>query len=82
MDSRSHRELVMEDGTTIQHISQSNNGVQRKYVGDLSIKDDSEEPLLQESESRFVLFPIKYHEIWQMYKKAEASFWTCVYPSA
>jgi ribonucleoside-diphosphate reductase subunit M2 len=23
-----------------------------------------------------VLFPIKYHEVWQMYKKAEASFWT------
>ncbi len=26
--------------------------------------------------NRFVLFPIKYHEVWQMYKKAEASFWT------
>jgi ribonucleoside-diphosphate reductase subunit M2 len=25
---------------------------------------------------RFVLFPIQYHEVWQMYKKAEASFWT------
>ncbi|EED22111.1 ribonucleotide reductase small subunit RnrA, putative [Talaromyces stipitatus ATCC 10500] len=34
------------------------------------------EPLLQENPHRFVLFPIKYHEIWQMYKKAEASFWT------
>lgn len=22
------------------------------------------------------MFPIRYHEIWQMYKKAEASFWT------
>ncbi|QSL64841.1 hypothetical protein MERGE_002145 [Pneumocystis wakefieldiae] len=35
-----------------------------------------EEPLLMENKKRFVLFPIKYHEIWQMYKKAEASFWT------
>ncbi|KAK4193585.1 ribonucleotide reductase [Podospora australis] len=35
-----------------------------------------DEPLLQENPNRFVLFPIKYHEIWQMYKKAEASFWT------
>src|SRR4051794_26583185 len=25
--------------------------------------------------TRFVLFPIDYHEVWQMYKKAEASFW-------
>ncbi|CEJ81380.1 Putative Ribonucleotide reductase M2 B [[Torrubiella] hemipterigena] len=35
-----------------------------------------DEPILQENPNRFVLFPIKYHEIWQMYKKAEASFWT------
>ncbi|KAJ8122189.1 hypothetical protein O1611_g9903 [Lasiodiplodia mahajangana] len=38
--------------------------------------EEAEEPLLQENPQRFVLFPIKYHEIWQMYKKAEASFWT------
>ncbi|KAI1111568.1 ribonucleoside-diphosphate reductase small subunit [Nemania sp. NC0429] len=38
--------------------------------------DEAEEPILQENPQRFVLFPIKYHEIWQMYKKAEASFWT------
>ncbi|KAG4306035.1 hypothetical protein PORY_000023 [Pneumocystis oryctolagi] len=37
---------------------------------------DEDEPLLMENKKRFVLFPIKYHEIWQMYKKAEASFWT------
>ena len=30
----------------------------------------------QISKKRFVLFPIKYKEIWQAYKKAEASFWT------
>ncbi|KAI4526726.1 ribonucleotide reductase [Schizophyllum commune H4-8] len=36
----------------------------------------TEEPLLKESIRRFVLFPIQYPEIWQMYKKAEASFWT------
>ncbi|QIW94997.1 hypothetical protein AMS68_000515 [Peltaster fructicola] len=38
--------------------------------------DEAIEPILQENPQRFVLFPIKYHEIWQMYKKAEASFWT------
>lgn len=36
----------------------------------------SEEPLLKENPRRFVIFPIQYHDIWQMYKKAEASFWT------
>ena len=34
------------------------------------------EPLLKEDKSRFVLFPIKHNDIWEMYKKAEASFWT------
>uniref|UniRef100_A0A5F4VTA0 Ribonucleoside-diphosphate reductase subunit M2 n=1 Tax=Callithrix jacchus TaxID=9483 RepID=A0A5F4VTA0_CALJA len=35
-----------------------------------------EEPLLRANPRRFVIFPIKYQDIWQMYKKAEASFWT------
>lgn len=34
------------------------------------------EPILEENKDRFVLFPIKHQEIWEMYKKAEASFWT------
>jgi ribonucleoside-diphosphate reductase beta chain len=34
------------------------------------------EPILQENKDRFVLFPITHLDIWQMYKKAEASFWT------
>jgi ribonucleotide reductase beta subunit family protein with ferritin-like domain len=25
---------------------------------------------------RFILFPIQHNDIWQMYKKAEALFWT------
>ena len=37
---------------------------------------DQSEPLLRPNPSRFVLFPIQYHDIWKMYKKAEASFWT------
>lgn len=38
--------------------------------------DRDEEPLLKASKRRFVLFPIQYHELWTLYKKAEASFWT------
>jgi ribonucleoside-diphosphate reductase beta chain len=36
----------------------------------------NEEPILKENKDRFVLFPIKHNNIWEMYKKAEASFWT------
>ncbi|KAM9551456.1 ribonucleoside-diphosphate reductase subunit M2 [Salvelinus alpinus] len=53
----------------------------RKIFADSEPKDvekfnAEEEPLLKENPRRFVIFPIKYHDIWQMYKKAEASFWT------
>ncbi len=34
------------------------------------------EPLLKEEENRYVIFPIKNDEIWKMYKRAEANFWT------
>ena len=34
------------------------------------------EPILQENENRFVIFPIQHHDIWEWYKKMEASFWT------
>ena len=34
------------------------------------------EPILQVNNQRFVLFPIQHNDVWQMYKKAEASFWT------
>ena len=32
------------------------------------------EPILQD-DNRFVMFPIKYDDVWQMYKKALESFW-------
>jgi ribonucleoside-diphosphate reductase subunit M2 len=36
----------------------------------------ADEPLLRENPNRFVIFPIKYPDIWQFYKNAVASFWT------
>lgn len=40
------------------------------------VQNEVMEPLLAEDPLRFVLFPIKHHDIWEMYKKHEASFWT------
>jgi ribonucleoside-diphosphate reductase beta chain len=34
------------------------------------------EPILAPNKDRFVIFPIKHHDIWDWYKKQEASFWT------
>ena len=43
----------------------------RELSGDLA-----PEPLLADNPNRFVLFPIQYERIWDMYKQHEASFWT------
>ena len=34
------------------------------------------EPLLDPNPERFCAFPIKWNQVWEMYKKSEASFWT------
>jgi len=34
------------------------------------------EPILLENKDRFVLFPIRFHDLWAYYKNSEASFWT------
>ncbi|KAG9453848.1 hypothetical protein H6P81_006752 [Aristolochia fimbriata] len=37
---------------------------------------EEEEPVLVEQSQRFCMLPIRYKQLWEMYKKAEASFWT------
>jgi len=37
---------------------------------------EKSDPLLQENPRRWVLFPIQYPSVYEMYKKHEASFWT------
>jgi ribonucleoside-diphosphate reductase beta chain len=38
--------------------------------------DASKEEILKENPSRFVLFPIKYNDIYKLYKESLGSFWT------
>lgn len=72
--------------TSIENLSISNNKenadnvVAKKaskdiYNSDMTTKV-SEEPLLRDNPNRFVILPIQYDDIWRMYKKAQASFWT------
>ncbi|KAM3727349.1 Ribonucleoside-diphosphate reductase small chain [Dirofilaria immitis] len=39
-------------------------------------RESIEEILLTENPNRFVIFPIRFYDIWDFYKKALASFWT------
>lgn len=45
------------------------------YVSD-ETSQKSDETILQPNPHRFCMFPIKFPSIWEMYKKAESSFWT------
>ena len=65
-------------------INKENAGVVKngkKVVKDITetkmvSREVSKEPLLAENPKRFVILPIQYNDIWMMYKKAQASFWT------
>jgi len=48
----------------------------KKWIQEEQERLIREEPLLRPNSRRFVILPIQYPDIWQMYKKAEASFWT------
>lgn len=37
---------------------------------------EKQDPLLKENPRRWVMFPLQYPQVWEMYKKHEASFWT------
>lgn len=39
-------------------------------------RKEKAEPLLEHNPGRFVIFPIAHKAVWDMYKKAEGSFWT------
>merc|ERR1712045_450633 len=72
--------------TSIENLSissnkeNSNNVVAKKATKDIYKSDmttnASEEPLLRDNPNRFVILPIQYDDIWRMYKKVQASFWT------
>ncbi|KAL2922002.1 Ribonucleoside-diphosphate reductase small chain A [Bienertia sinuspersici] len=38
--------------------------------------EQDEELILMEQSERFCMFPVRYNQLWEMYKKAQASFWT------
>ena len=42
----------------------------------MSIVNTDQEILTDQEEKRYVIFPIRHDKFWEMYKKAEANFWT------
>ena len=71
--------ISISDKENVQ-ISKDTNGkkeLPKKDITQTSMAVDfSQEPLLKDNPNRFVILPIQYDDIWAMYKKAQASFWT------
>ncbi|CEF70061.1 Ribonucleoside-diphosphate reductase subunit M2 [Strongyloides ratti] len=62
--------------TTEEILHEKNTSVLEGDSNKKEEKPEFVEPLLKENPNRFVIFPLRHHDIWQFYKKAVASFWT------
>ena len=73
----SKEELINRCGSVVKTYPQIMlNG---KLIGDVFKLEDyleDYEPLLEENPNRFTIFPIKHHNLWELYKKAQMSNWT------
>lgn len=73
-ESQKQNVIVPTETAPIKPYSQQEKKVaKQKKVIEHKLDD---EPLLRENPRRFVVFPIQFDDIWHMYKKAVASFWT------
>ena len=54
--------------------------VNGEHIGDnFALEDyieDNYDPILEENNNRYTVFPIKYHNLWELYKKSQMSNWT------
>ncbi|KAK9502661.1 hypothetical protein O3M35_011386 [Rhynocoris fuscipes] len=74
---KSPRKLgTLQENRNINNVHEISKEKTKEKEHNISKFDPELEPLLRENPRRFVVFPIEYHDIWEMYKKAEASFWT------
>ena len=48
---------------------------EKKILSLTEMNNEHNEPLLNPTKQRFSLFPIKYLDLWKLYKEAKASFW-------
>ena len=69
-------EHTQEDLTTTDLNTTTEASVQTSIEEVLPENTVVSEPILEDNPNRFVLFPIQHNDIWNFYKKSEASFWT------
>jgi ribonucleotide reductase beta subunit family protein with ferritin-like domain len=82
------REIIVSDASSLKDLVKVQKSKSRQitfpqvYFGNVCIggyehlRDKLEEPLLKENPLRFSPFPIEHSDMYDMYKKSVASFWT------
>lgn len=67
-------------GTLVVGLKNDSDEKNKSFMSEFKLKELSgtllPEPYLVSNPNRFVLFPIQETDVWDMYKKAEACFWT------
>jgi ribonucleotide reductase beta subunit family protein with ferritin-like domain len=72
---RCHAQALAERTTRDQETMTMSEAHDVVSDGDKVPLDPEMEPLLKETSARFILFPIKYQKLWDMYKKHFAAIW-------
>lgn len=68
--------LSIQDKENAHSVTKEHKKSDTKTAVTKLVTSEEFEPMLAPNSRRFVILPIKYDDIWRMYKKAEASFWT------
>jgi len=68
--------LHISNKENIRHVINVKGQLKKAKSEEKEIHQEAVEPLLMDNPRRYVILPIQYSDIWQMYKKAVASFWT------
>jgi ribonucleoside-diphosphate reductase subunit M2 len=61
-----HKLTAANDASQQQQEEEPVEDYRLRFVGDVDL-DEKDEPLLKESQRRFVLFPIQYHEVSRLF---------------
>lgn len=64
------------DPKKLTEIAEKLSSEEEKRFSREQIELEKDEPILKPNPRRWVLLPIMHKEVWDMYKKSEASFWT------
>lgn len=65
--------MDLRDSIKAQNLAESCQHEEKELV---EVKSDEDNVLFEDNPNRFVLFPINHDNLWHMYKKHVASFWT------